>query len=85
MTAMLVRDGWADGWVVSPLMGDQCVLLTLFLDPETDVTCTITLVIQRSIDACGGLGGGGRYKGQALANGMPHCITVLQEPGSLRQ
>lgn len=64
MTAMLVRDGWADGWVVSPLMGDQCVLLTLFLDPETDVTCTTTLVIQRSIDACGGLGGEVGTKGR---------------------
>lgn len=54
MTAVLVRDGRADGWVVSPVMGDRCVLLTLFPDPETDVMCTTTLVIQQSVDACGG-------------------------------
>lgn len=54
MTAVLVRDGRADGWVVSPVMGDRCVLLTLF--PETDVMCTTIPVIQQSVDACGGGG-----------------------------
>lgn len=53
MTAGPVRDGQAHGWVVSPVMGDLTVLLTLFLDPETDETCTANLVIQRSVDACG--------------------------------
>lgn len=56
MTMGPVRDGRADEWVVSPVMGDPTVSLTLFLDPETDETCTTTLVIQRIVDACGGWG-----------------------------
>lgn len=58
--------------VLSPLMGDRCVLLTLFLDPETDVTCTTPPpppVIQRSIDACGGWGREVGTKGRLLLMG----------------
>jgi hypothetical protein len=60
-------------------------LLTLFLDPETDVTCTTPPVIQQSVDACGGWGREVGTKGRLLLMGCHIALLSCKEPGSLRQ
>ena len=68
------------GGAPSPSWETWWALLTSSPDPETDVTCTSTLEIQLNIDVCGGWGEEGGQWGQVPANGMPHCITILQKP-----